>query len=46
MNSKLGQWEDAFHDLTTACKLDYDDTANELLHSVTPNVSRLGYFCY
>lgn len=35
----LGQWENAYHDLTLACKLDYDDDANALLHEVTPNVS-------
>ena len=37
----LGMWEEAFHDLTLACKLDYDDDANELLHEVTPNVSMM-----
>lgn len=35
----LGKWEEAYHDLTTACKLDYDEDANALLKEVTPNVS-------
>lgn len=35
----LGKWEEAYHDLTMACKLDFDDLANEWLHEVTPNVS-------
>lgn len=35
----LGKWEEAYHDLTLACKLDYDDDANTMLHEVTPNVS-------
>ena len=36
----LGLWEDAYHDLTMACKLDYDDDANEMLKQVKPNVSK------
>lgn len=35
----LGNWEDAYHDLTLAGKLDFDDDINEALHAVTPNVS-------
>lgn len=34
----LGEWERAFKDLTMACKLDYDDVANEWLKEVEPNV--------
>lgn len=35
----LGNWESAAHDLQTACKLDYDDTAYEMLKEVEPKVS-------
>ena len=35
----LGHWEEAAHDLQTACKLDYDEDANEMLKEVLPNVS-------
>ena len=34
----LGKWEEAASDLSTACKLDYDDTANEMLKEVAPKV--------
>lgn len=37
----LGQWEEAYHDLTLACRLDYDEVANELLHEVEPNAKKL-----
>ena len=37
----LGLWEESYHDLTTACKLDYDDDANEMLKQVKPNVRHL-----
>ena len=37
----LGKWEEAAADLSTACKLDYDDMANEMLKEVLP---RVGYF--
>ncbi len=40
----LGRWEEAAHDLQTACKLDYDDTANEMLKEVLPNVSTTSPF--
>ncbi|VDD87085.1 unnamed protein product [Enterobius vermicularis] len=33
----LGKFLEAHHDLATACKLDYDDTANEWLKEVEPN---------
>ena len=36
----LGLWEESYHDLTMACKLDYDDDANEMLKQVKPNVSK------
>ena len=36
---QLGHWEESYHDLTLACKLDYDEDANTALHEVTPNVS-------
>lgn len=35
----LGKWLEAHQDLSTACKLDYDDTAYEWLKEVEPNVS-------
>ncbi len=34
----LGEWVEAYKDLATACKLDYDDVANEWLKDVEPNV--------
>ena len=34
----LGKWEEAYHDLTLACKLDYDDDANMMLKEVSPTV--------
>ena len=37
----MGHWEDAARDLQTACKLDYDDEANEMLKAVKPKVSIL-----
>ncbi|KJH46413.1 tetratricopeptide repeat protein [Dictyocaulus viviparus] len=40
----LGKWVEAHTDLATACKLDYDDIANEWLKEVEPNVSLLGSF--
>lgn len=36
----LGHWEEAYKDLATACKLDYDDMANEWMKEAEPNVSR------
>ena len=35
----LGHWEAAAKDLRTACKLDFDEQADEWLREVTPNVS-------
>ncbi|KAK6057262.1 tetratricopeptide repeat protein [Cooperia oncophora] len=34
----LGKWVEAHADLATACKLDYDDVANEWLKEVEPNL--------
>jgi len=34
----LGHWEEAFHDLSKCCQLDYDDDANQALHEVEPRV--------
>ena len=38
--SLLGEWLEAHKDLAMACKLDYDDVANEWLKEVEPNVRR------
>lgn len=35
----LGQWEEAARDLRNACKIDFDEQADEWLREVTPNVS-------
>lgn len=35
----MGKFEEAHHDLTMACKLDYDDQSNAWLKEVEPNVS-------
>lgn len=40
-NRLLGNWEEAAHDLATACKLDYTDEANEWLKEVMPNAKKL-----
>jgi len=37
----LGSWENAAKDLAMACKLDYDDEANEWLREVQPNAKKL-----
>jgi len=37
----LGHFEEAALDLATACKLDYDDQANEWLKEVQPNAKKL-----
>ena len=34
----LGEWEKAKSDLATACKIDWDDQADEWLKAATPNV--------
>ena len=34
----LGEWEKAKKDLATACKIDWDDQADEWLKAATPNV--------
>ena len=40
-NRLLGNWLEAHKDLAMACKLDYDDTANEWLKEVEPNAKKL-----
>lgn len=37
----LGNWEEAAKDLRQACKLDYDDEADEWLKEVTPNAKKI-----
>uniref|UniRef100_A0A7I4YDW0 STI1 domain-containing protein n=1 Tax=Haemonchus contortus TaxID=6289 RepID=A0A7I4YDW0_HAECO len=37
----LGKWVEAHADLATACKLDYDDVANEWLKEVEPNAKKI-----
>merc|ERR1712071_564580 len=37
-NRLLGNWEEAAKDLRLACKMDYDEQANEWLKEVSPNV--------
>ena len=34
----LGHWEEAAKDLQTACKLDYDEDADEWLREIKPKV--------
>ena len=38
LNRLLGHWEEAFHDLSKCCQLDYDEDANQALHEVEPRV--------
>jgi suppressor of tumorigenicity protein 13 len=42
----LGQWEDAARDLRNACKIDFDEQADEWLREVTPNVSILSFLAF
>ncbi|XP_067134848.1 hsc70-interacting protein-like [Centruroides vittatus] len=37
----LGNWVEAAKDLSTACKLDYSEEANEWLKEVTPNAKKI-----
>ncbi|VDP45583.1 unnamed protein product [Soboliphyme baturini] len=37
----LGNYEESFRDLSTACKLDYDDECNEWMKEVEVNVGAL-----
>lgn len=39
-NRLLGHWEEAAKDLRDACKIDFDEQADEWLREVTPNVSK------
>jgi len=41
----LGQWSEAASDLRAACKIDFDEQADEWLREVTPNVSTLNQLC-
>uniref|UniRef100_A0A1L8DMC5 Putative hsp70-interacting protein hip/transient component of progesterone receptor complex n=1 Tax=Nyssomyia neivai TaxID=330878 RepID=A0A1L8DMC5_9DIPT len=40
-NRLLGNWEDAARDLRQACKIDYDEEADDWLREVTPNAKKL-----
>lgn len=40
-NQLLGNWEEAANDLRLACKLDFDEQANEWLREVTPNARKI-----
>ncbi|XP_058452080.1 hsc70-interacting protein 1-like [Malaya genurostris] len=40
-NRLLGKWEEAAKDLRQACKLDYDEEADEWLKEVTPNAKKI-----
>uniref|UniRef100_A0A6B2EB18 Putative hsp70-interacting protein hip/transient component of progesterone receptor complex n=1 Tax=Phlebotomus kandelakii TaxID=1109342 RepID=A0A6B2EB18_9DIPT len=40
-NRLLGNWEEAARDLRQACKIDYDEEADEWLREVTPNAKKL-----
>ncbi|XP_030263093.1 hsc70-interacting protein [Sparus aurata] len=37
----LGHWEEAAKDLATACKLDYDEAASEMLKEVQPKAKKI-----
>ncbi|XP_076609339.1 hsc70-interacting protein [Chaetodon auriga] len=37
----LGHWEEAARDLATACKLDYDEAASEMLKEVQPKAKKI-----
>ena len=41
----LGNWVDAFNDLTHANQLEPDDDTNSMLKNVTPNVILLSFIC-
>ncbi|KAK0417223.1 hypothetical protein QR680_012890 [Steinernema hermaphroditum] len=43
-NRLLGKWLEAHNDLATACKLDYDDVANEWLKEVESNAKKIQDF--
>lgn len=40
-NRLLGNWEEAAKDLRQACKLDFDEQADEWLKEVTPNAKKI-----
>lgn len=41
----LGHWEQAAIDLRQACKIDFDEQADEWLKEVTPHVSNILHCC-
>ncbi|XP_034951976.1 putative protein FAM10A4 [Chelonus insularis] len=40
-NQLLGKWEEAAQDLRLACKIDFDEQADEWLREVTPNARKI-----
>lgn len=40
-NRLLGNWEESAKDLRQACKLDYDEEADEWLKEVAPNATKI-----
>lgn len=40
-NRLLGNWEDSVKDLRQACKIDFDEEADEWLREVTPNAKKI-----
>lgn len=40
-NRLLGQWENAAEDLRQACKIDFDEQADDWLKEVTPNAQKI-----
>lgn len=40
-NRLLGNWEDSAKDLRQACKIDFDEEADEWLREVTPNAKKI-----
>lgn len=43
-NRLLGKWEDAARDLRQACKIDFDEEADEWLREVTPKAHKIEQF--
>jgi suppressor of tumorigenicity protein 13 len=41
----LGEWEKAKSDLATACKIDWDDQADEWWKAAAPNVCFFNKYC-
>ena len=40
-HSLLGNWDEATKDLQMACRLDYDEEANEILKQIKPKSERI-----